>query len=186
MEISNLKVGMSMQEVGELVKKSNLSDSQRNSIFNMINDDADGKITDNVELQKLLSFFNDCACFFDELTTLTPEQIEQMIYKFTQGQSKGRMTKGLNVQKSFTWNNVVLLNAEKPLSDARSMSGAVNRVISMYTDTYVFDDMDMKEIADTLRNNYGFGAKRFIEAIKSNNIDVNALFKKYLQMIPNT
>ena len=60
MEISNLKVGMSMQEVGELVKKSNLSDSQRNSIFNMINDDADGKITDNVELQKLLSFFNDC------------------------------------------------------------------------------------------------------------------------------
>jgi len=143
-----------------------------------------GKSTEN-GIEPVLSFFNDCACFFDELTTLTPEQIEQMIYKFTQGQSKGRMTKGLNVQKSFTWNNVVLLNAEKPLSDTKSMSGAVNRVISMYTDSYVFGDMDMKEIADTLKKNYGFGAKLFIKAIKEYNIDVNTIFKKYLKTIPD-
>ena len=142
-----------------------------------------GKSTEN-GIEPVLNFFNDCACFFDELTTLSHEQIEQMIYKFTQGQSKGRMTKGLNVQKNFTWNNVVLLNAEKPLSDTKSMSGAVNRVISMYTDSYVFGDMDMKEIADTLRKNYGFGAKLFINAIKENNIDVGSIFKKYLAYIP--
>lgn len=143
-----------------------------------------GKSTEN-GIEPVLNFFNDCACFFDELTTLTPEQIEQMIYKFAQGQGKGRMTKGLNVQKSFTWNNVVLLNAEKPLADAKSMSGAVNRVISMYTDSYVFGDMDMKRIADTLKANYGFGAKLFINALKENDIDVNGMFKKYLSLIPD-
>lgn len=144
-----------------------------------------GKSTEN-GIEPILSFFNNCACFFDELTTLPQEQINNMVYKFTQGQGKTRMSKNSTLQKTYTWNNVILLNAEKPLSDINTKSGAINRVISINTSDAIFGGMDMKNIADILRENYGFGAKRFIEAIsnKENNIDFKAIFKKYMDKVP--
>lgn len=142
-----------------------------------------GKTTSN-GIEPVLGFFNDCAVIFDELTTLTQEQITDMVYKFAQGQGKGRMTKSAGLQKTYTWNNVAILSAEKPLTDGRTMSGAVNRIISLYADGDVFGDMDMVSIANTLKANYGFGARRFIEALKY--ADVRGIYDKYAGAIPNT
>lgn len=135
-----------------------------------------GKTTSN-GIEPVLGFFNDCAVIFDELTTLSQEQITDMVYKFAQGQGKGRMTKNAGLQKSYTWNNVAILSAEKPLTDNKTMSGAINRVISLYTEGAVFGDLDMVHIANTLRENYGFGARLFIDAL--NTVDVQAIYKKY-------
>lgn len=142
-----------------------------------------GKTTSN-GIEPVLGFFNDCAVIFDELTTLTQEQITDMVYKFAQGQGKGRMTKSAGLQKTYTWNNVAILSAEKPLTDERTMSGAVNRIISLYADGDVFGDIDMVNIANTLKANYGFGARRFIEALKY--ADVRGIYDKYAGVIPNT
>lgn len=145
-----------------------------------------GKATEN-GIEPILSFFNNCACFFDELTTLPQEQINNMVYKFAQGQGKTRMNKNSTLQKTYTWNNVILLNAEKPLSDINTKSGAINRVISINTNENIFGDMDMKNIADLLRENYGFGARRFIEALtdEKNNIDCKKMFKDYMSIMPD-
>lgn len=140
-----------------------------------------GKTTSN-GIEPVLGFFNDCAVIFDELTTLSQEQITDMVYKFAQGQGKGRMTKSAGLQKTYTWNNVAILSAEKPLTDGRTMSGAVNRIISLYADGDVFGDMDMVRIANTLKTNYGFGARLFIEALKY--VDVRAIYNKYACAIP--
>ena len=142
-----------------------------------------GKTTAN-GIEPVLGFFNDCAVFFDELTTLTQDQITDMVYKFAQGQGKGRMTKNAGLQKTYTWNNVAILSAEKPLTDGRTMSGAVNRIISLYTEGEVFGDLDMIRIANTLKDNYGFGARLFIDALKD--IDVRAIYNKYTALIPDT
>lgn len=139
-----------------------------------------GKTTAN-GIEPVLGFFNDCAVFFDELTTLSQEQITDMIYKFAQGQGKGRMTKNAGLQKTYTWNNVAILSAEKPLTDNKTMSGAINRIISLYTEGAVFGDLDMINIANTLRENYGFGARLFIDALK--NIDIQEIYKKYITEI---
>ena len=139
-----------------------------------------GKTTSN-GIEPVLGFFNDCAVIFDELTTLSQEQITDMVYKFAQGQGKGRMTKSADLQKTYTWNNVAILSAEKPLTDGRTMSGAVNRIISLYTEGDVFGDMDMVHIANALRENYGFGARLFIDAL--NTMDVQAIYKKYVAEI---
>lgn len=140
-----------------------------------------GKTTSN-GIEPVLAFFKDVPVYFDELTTLSQDQITDMVYKFAQGQGKGRMNKNAGLQKTYTWNNIAILSAEKPLSDARTQSGAVNRVISLYTAGKVFGDMDMVDIVSTLRKNYGFGAKRFIEAIKHEDID--RLYSTYLAQIP--
>lgn len=139
-----------------------------------------GKTTSN-GIEPVLGFFNDCAVIFDELTTLSQEQITDMVYKFAQGQGKGRMTKNAGLQKSYTWNNVAILSAEKPLTDNKTMSGAINRVISLYAEGAVFGDLDMVHIANTLRENYGFGARLFIDAL--NTVDVQAIYKKYITEI---
>lgn len=140
-----------------------------------------GKTTSN-GIEPVLGFFNDCAVFFDELTTLSQEQITDMVYKFAQGQGKGRMTKNAGLQKTYTWNNVAILSAEKPLTDNRTMSGAINRIISIYSENEVFDYMDMVKIANILKENYGFGAKLFIEALK--NIDIYEIYSRYIKSIP--
>lgn len=139
-----------------------------------------GKTTSN-GIEPVLAFFNNCPVYFDELTTLTQEQITDMIYKFAQGQGKGRMNKNATLQKSFTWNNVAIMSAEKPLVDSKTMSGAVNRVISIYTEGSVFGDMNMVELVKNLEENYGFGAKLFIEALKE--VDISAIYNKYINNI---
>lgn len=140
-----------------------------------------GKTTSN-GIEPVLGFFNDCAVIFDELTTLSQEQITDMVYKFAQGQGKGRMTKNAGLQKTYTWNNVAILSAEKPLTDSKTMSGAINRIVSIYTSDSVFCGLDMVRIANTLKKNYGFGARRFIEAL--NNVDVKKFYQYFLCQVP--
>src|SRR5699024_8195974 len=122
--------------------------------------------------------------FLDKLTTLTQDQITDMVYKFAQGQGKGRMTKNAGLQKTYTRNNVAILSAEKPLTDGRTMSGAVNSIISLYAEGEVLGDLDMIRIANTLKDNYGFGARLFIDALKD--IDVRAIYDRHLALIPDT
>ena len=123
-----------------------------------------GNTTSN-GIEPVLDFFNNCTAYFDELTTLTQQQIQDLIYTFAQGQGKGRMTRAANAQRVYRWNNVAVFNAEFPIVTSRSKGGAANRVISMHASGNIFGDMDLPYIANTLKQNYGFGARLFIDII---------------------
>ena len=123
-----------------------------------------GNTTSN-GIEPVLDFFNNCTAYFDELTTLSQQQIQDLIYTFAQGQGKGRMTRSANAQRVYRWNNVAVFNAEFPIVTSRSKGGAANRVISMHASGNIFGDMDLPHIANTLKENYGFGAKLFINVI---------------------
>lgn len=124
-----------------------------------------GNTTSN-GIEPILGFFNNCTTYFDELTTLSPQQIQDLVYAFSGGQGRGRMSKNGSSQFSYTWNNIAVFNAECPLINSKSKGGAVNRVISIYTGGNVFGDMDLPYVANTFKENYGFGAKRFIEIMQ--------------------
>lgn len=59
-EIPEIKIGTTMNELRNYVQKqTNLSESARNSIFNMIQDEeqfGDGKVTNKIELSMILGF----------------------------------------------------------------------------------------------------------------------------------
>lgn len=149
-------------------------DSKRGIIRN-------GETTAN-GIEPVLDFSGDCAVFFDELTCLTTDQISSMVYKHAQGQGKTRMTRAANLQKTYSWNNVMLLSSEKPTYDYTTMSGAVNRVISLYSGTDVFDgSINMTELAELMRANYGFGAELFIKNLHK--YDIQSLFNRNLAKI---
>lgn len=50
------RVGRDFESIKNYLNKNNFSDEVKESVFNLIKEDADGKITDNIELQKILGF----------------------------------------------------------------------------------------------------------------------------------
>lgn len=138
-------------------------------------------------IEPVLDFFQNCTAYFDELSTLTPAQIQDLIYRFGQGQGKGRMTRGASAQHTYSWNNVAVFNAEFPIITARSKGGVANRVISLYPEGSIFGrGADLPYIANTLKQNYGFGARRFVEGLKNISNDVlHSMRQHYYDKIIN-
>lgn len=138
-------------------------------------------------LEPRLAFVRNFTFFIDELSMKTPEQINQMIYLTMQGQGKARMTQGAKSQDTFYWYLCSLSNAEMPITDDYSKGGIFNRIIQIMPKGNVFGDMDMPELCDTFKNNYGFGAPQFIELIETHEEEIKQTRKQYYdQLITST
>ena len=90
------------------------------------------------------------------------------IYFLCGGTGKNRSNVDLGVSKLKSWRNCSITNAEKPLTSEVSNGGELLRVIELQAENgLIFDDGTMgKDTADTIRANYGFLGKEFIEVIK--------------------
>lgn len=147
-----------------------------------------GNTTSN-GIEPMLNFFKNVPLYLDELTTKTPQEIQQLIYTHAQGQGKGRMTRNGTGQMTNTWNNVLITNAEFPIATSRSKAGQIMRILQIFNNKPMFDDMDLPTVANKFLNNYGFGAKKFIEIISDENVkdEILTLRKDYFnQLIHNT
>lgn len=143
-----------------------------------------GNATSN-GLEPRLAFNKNCAFYLDELSMLSSKQIDDMIYLIMQGQGKARMDKSGNTKTTYYWNLVSISNAEMPITNDLSKGGTYNRIYQIGAKGKVFGDMELPDIADTFKNNYGFGAKRFIELIEREDIqaEIKALKKHYYSQI---
>lgn len=132
-------------------------------------------------IEPVMDFFNNCTVYFDELSTMSQEAIEKLIYTATQGQGKGRMTRTGNGAKTYTWNNIAVFNAEFPIITNKTKGGAANRIISIHASGDIFGDMNLPELASIFKTNYGFGAKMFIDTISQDDVkqEAKTLFKNY-------
>ena len=108
-----------------------------------------------------------------------------MIYLVMQGQGKARMDKQGNTKTAYYWNLVSISNAEMPITNDLSKGGTYNRIYQIGAKGKVLGEMELPEIADTFKNNYGFGAKRFIELLERQDIqdEIKALKKQYYNQI---
>lgn len=133
---------------------------------------SDPKSTE-AALEVRMDFLKNLPVLLDDMAQikLRPnETFANFIYYLCSGKGKERSNRQLGLNKVRTWHNCILTNGEHPLLTATIQGGAVARTIDVEIDDgYIFENGN--KVAETLRNNYGFCGKDFINLIQLVGID---------------
>lgn len=115
------------------------------------------------------AFCQNTPVLLDELQLVAEyKTYDDMIYKLCQGTSKGRATRDGSLRRQNMWSNCFLTTGETPILQASSGGGAYNRCIEIkYGGHQLFGDQNhASEVAETVKENYGFAGRKFIEAVR--------------------
>lgn len=112
------------------------------------------------------SFCGNVPILLDELQIISDRRsFDDIIYMLCEGTSKGRGTKDGGLQRQRLWSSTIITTAEMPIVQSNSGGGAAVRTIEVnYGGEPLFPDS--RRVAETLKQNYGFAGRRFIEAMK--------------------
>lgn len=112
------------------------------------------------------SFCGNVPILLDELQIISDRRsFDDIIYMLCEGANKGRGTKDGGLQRQRLWASTIITSAEMPIVQANSGGGAASRCIEVnYGGEPLFPDSRM--VAETLKQNYGFAGRKFIEALK--------------------
>ena len=139
-------------------------------------------------LELMLGFLNHLPLLVDDLAQLKnkyDDNLSEMIYALCAGSSKVRAQKNMELRTPSTWSNVIVTNSEHPMTSETMSGGAINRVIDVEIgDGYIFHDGNA--VVETIKQNYGFLGKEFVEVLKSGGLErVKEFQKDFLQQINN-
>lgn len=129
-------------------------------------------------------FVNSLPLILDELQIVKEKKdFDQMIYQLTEGVGRQRGAKTGGLQKVSTWNNCILTSGEMPLSCGNSGGGAINRIINVEYSDAIFSDPVY--VAETIKKNYGYAGRMFIEAISDDKVidEIKTKQKEYLKVL---
>lgn len=130
--------------------------------------------------EKSAAFVNSLPLILDELQIVKDKrEFDKDIYMLSEGAGRTRGTKSGGVDKTPTWANCILTSGEMPITGAGSGGGAVNRIIEIECREKLFEDP--RDVADTVRKNYGFAGRAFVEHLQQDGAMERAadLFKRY-------
>lgn len=130
--------------------------------------------------EKSAAFVNSLPLILDELQIVKDKrEFDKDIYMLSEGAGRTRGTKSGGVDKTPTWANCILTSGEMPITGAGSGGGAVNRIIEIECREKLFEDP--RGVADTVRKNYGFAGRAFVEHLQQDDAmeRAAALFKQY-------
>lgn len=118
-------------------------------------------------LELRLDFLNNLPMMIDDMAQLKDRysgDFSELVYMLCSGKGKDRANAALGLNKSTTWRNAILTNGEHSLVTETMQGGAVNRIIDVEMDEgYIFPNGN--EIVETVKQNYGFCGRRFIDLI---------------------
>ena len=129
-------------------------------------------------------FTNSLPLILDELQIVQEKKdFDKTIYQLSEGVGRQRGAKTGGLQKTGTWNNCILTSGEMPLSGTASGGGAVNRIIDVEYTSKIFEDPVY--VAETVKKNYGFAGKKFIECISNDDVmdEIRAKQKHYMKQL---
>jgi len=90
---------------------------------------------------------------------------DDIIYMLCEGAGKSRGAKDGGLQLQRRWSSTIITTAEMPIVQSNSGGGAAVRTIEVnYGGEPLFEDS--RTVAETLKQNYGFAGRKFIEALK--------------------
>lgn len=117
-------------------------------------------------IEGFMGTLNNIPFFLDELESARSRvpNFSDLIYNMTAGVSRAKGTRSGGLAPSYKWNTVILCTGEAPLTDDDSGAGAINRVVNIECKGDLLDDP--RQVADTVRHNYGFAGRKLIEQIK--------------------
>lgn len=124
-----------------------------------------------VSQELFASFCCNLPVFMDELQVISDRRLfDDIIYALCEGVSKGRGTKDGGLQLSRRWETVFVTTGEMPIVQSNSGGGAAVRTIEVGFGGESFFD-DAREVANTLKQNYGFAGKKFIQALNETDME---------------
>jgi uncharacterized protein (DUF927 family) len=163
--------------VGLMLAASVWSDPEVGRYIHTFNSTAVGR-------EKSITFVNSMPLILDELQIQKEQKsFDKDIYQLTEGAGRTRGTKTGGIDKVGTWCNCILTSGEMPITNSNSGGGATNRIIEIECKDKLFEDA--KEVADTVKKNYGFAGSIFVEWLKiEKNVEhAKVLFEKYVTVL---
>ncbi len=128
---------------------------------------GDFKTTD-VALEAKANMLNHLPMILDDTSKKNrriEENFEGVVYDLCSGKGKTRSNRDIGINTESHWNNCILTNGERPLTSYVNQGGAINRILEIECGEKVYTDP--QQTADTLKQNYGFAGKDFVEVIKA-------------------
>nr|WP_308743095.1 DUF927 domain-containing protein [uncultured Anaerocolumna sp.] len=137
-------------------------------------------------LELRLDFLNNFPMLIDDMAQLKDKysgDFSELVYMLCSGKGKDRANATLGLNKSTSWRNVILTNGEHSLVTETMQGGAVNRIIDVEMDDgYIFENGNY--IVETIKQNYGFCGRRFIDSIHEIGLDrIKEMQQDFLQRI---
>lgn len=127
---------------------------------------GDFKTTD-VALEAKANMLNHLPMVLDDTSKKNrriEENFEGVVYDLCSGKGKTRSNRDIGINTESHWNNCILTNGERPLTSYVNQGGAINRILEIECGEKVYADPQLT--ADTLKQNYGFAGKDFVEVVK--------------------
>lgn len=145
---------------------------------------GDFKTTD-VALEAKANMLNHLPMILDDTSKKNrriEENFEGVVYDLCSGKGKTRSNRDIGINTESHWNNCILTNGERPLTSYVNQGGAINRILEIECGEKVYTDPQLT--ADTLKQNYGFAGKDFVEVIKAMGADqVREIQKDFQQQL---
>lgn len=145
---------------------------------------GDFKTTD-VALEAKANMLNHLPMILDDTSKKNrriEENFEGVVYDLCSGKGKTRSNRDIGINTENHWNNCILTNGERPLTSYVNQGGAINRILEIECGEKVYEDP--QQTADTLKQNYGFAGKNFVEVIKAMGSDaVREIQKDFQQQL---
>ncbi len=142
---------------------------------------GDFKTTD-VALEAKANMLNHLPMILDDTSKKNrriEENFEGIVYDLCSGKGKTRSNRDIGINTENHWNNCILTNGERPLASYVSQGGAINRILEIECGEKVYSNPQLT--ADTLKQNYGFAGKDFVEVIKAMGKDTVREIQKRFQ-----
>lgn len=116
--------------------------------------------------ERLCNFYRNMPILLDELQIAKAKykNFDELIYVLTEGKGKERGTVDNGIREQTSWQTIVILNGEEPITSDTSKEGVKNRVIEINEDNMIVEDGNAT--VKFIQENYGFAGKEFIELIK--------------------
>ena len=131
------------------------------------------------------AFCGNMPIFLDELQVIADRKMyDDTIYMLCEGVSKGRGAKEGGLQLQRRWSTVIMTTGEMPIVQSNSGGGAAVRTIEVnYGGEPLFEDA--RFVANTLKENYGFAGRKFVELLKDEKTieALKAIQKKYYNIL---
>ncbi len=120
-----------------------------------------------VGLENAAAFLHDLPVCIDELQILTAAgraDFQSTVYMLSEGTGRTRGAKEGGLRRQNTWNNIFITTGERPLTNALSGGGAVNRCIEIELPFPLTEDF--APLVTALQNNHGHAGLWFVQTVR--------------------
>ena len=112
------------------------------------------------------------------------ENFESLVYVLCSGKGKTRSNKDIGINRESRWKNCIITNGEKPLTSYVNQGGAMNRILEISCDSYIFEDPRLT--ASVAKNNYGYAGREFVKVLKEIGVEgLMEIQKNFLDELDN-